>query len=278
MVTIDSQVHTYERDHPDRPWAGFLHGPKEVTGDDMVAAMDKVGVDGALLVSPYAMYRFDASYALEVYEKHPTRFGLIRPFDPTSKTIEDDIARWADTSGVVGARLMLARVEADAEDPGINRILQAGAKEGLPINILAWGRLDVLSELVRRNPDPQIVVDHLGLQQPFEPPAPEQPFQDLQDVLALAAFDNVAIKISGACTLSHEEFPYHDIWPSLNEVFEAFGLERCLWGTDWTRAINLLNYEQGVEAFRISDHLSDDERIKLMGGNLERIYNWSPKK
>ena len=171
MVTIDSQVHTYERDHPDRPWAGFLHGPKEVTGDDMVAAMDKVGVDGALLVSPYAMYRFDASYALEVYEKLPTRFGLIRPFDPTSKTIEDDIARWADTSGVVGARLMLARVEADAEDPGINRILQAGAKEGLPINILAWGRLDVLSELVRRNPDPQIVVDHLGLQQPFEPPA-----------------------------------------------------------------------------------------------------------
>ena len=55
MATIDSQVHTYERDHPDRPWAGFLHGPKEVTGDDMVAAMDKVGVDGALLVSPYAM-------------------------------------------------------------------------------------------------------------------------------------------------------------------------------------------------------------------------------
>ena len=75
MATIDSQVHTYERDHPDRPWAGFLHGPKEVTGDDMVAAMDKVGVDGALLVSPYAMYRFDASYALEVYEKHHTRFG-----------------------------------------------------------------------------------------------------------------------------------------------------------------------------------------------------------
>ena len=51
---IDSQVHAYERDRPERPWAGTLTGPDEVTGDDMVAAMDAVGVDGALLVSPYS--------------------------------------------------------------------------------------------------------------------------------------------------------------------------------------------------------------------------------
>ena len=63
MLTIDAQVHAYERNHPGRPWAAVLHGPAEVTGDDMVAAMDSVGVDGALLVSPYAMYKFDGSYA-----------------------------------------------------------------------------------------------------------------------------------------------------------------------------------------------------------------------
>ena len=67
--TIDSQVHAYERDSPERPWQGFLDGPDEVTGDDMVAAMDAVGVDGALLVSPYSMYRFDPSYALEVHRE-----------------------------------------------------------------------------------------------------------------------------------------------------------------------------------------------------------------
>ena len=71
MSTIDSQFHAYERNHPGRPWLGFLHGPAEVTGDDMVAAMDDVGVDGALLVSPFAVYRHDASYAFEVYAKHP---------------------------------------------------------------------------------------------------------------------------------------------------------------------------------------------------------------
>ena len=38
-TTIDSQVHAYERNSPERRWAGFLQGPDEVTGDDMVAAM-----------------------------------------------------------------------------------------------------------------------------------------------------------------------------------------------------------------------------------------------
>ena len=40
MWIFDSQVHAYERNHPGRPWVGTLHGPAEVTGDQMVAAMD----------------------------------------------------------------------------------------------------------------------------------------------------------------------------------------------------------------------------------------------
>ena len=75
MAIIDAQVHCYERDRPERPWTAVLVGPPEVTGDDMVEEMDAVGVDGAILVSPYTMYRFDASYAQEVHAKYPGRFG-----------------------------------------------------------------------------------------------------------------------------------------------------------------------------------------------------------
>jgi hypothetical protein len=46
MLTIDAQVHAYEHNHPGRPWVGTLTGPAEVTGEQMVAAMDAVGVDG----------------------------------------------------------------------------------------------------------------------------------------------------------------------------------------------------------------------------------------
>jgi hypothetical protein len=46
MPILDSQVHAYECNHPGRRWIGTLYGPPEVTGDQMVAAMDAVGIDG----------------------------------------------------------------------------------------------------------------------------------------------------------------------------------------------------------------------------------------
>jgi len=274
--TIDSQVHAYERNRPERPWIGFLQGPDEVTGDDMVTAMDAVGVDGALLVSPFSMYRYDASYVLEVYASHPDRFGLIKPFDPQSEAVADEVAEWARTPGVVGARIMLTAQPFEADDPGLNHILAAGAQAGIPVNIMCSGKLPLLLELARRHPDTQVVVDHVGLVQPPEPPAPPEPFADLANVISLAACGNVAIKISGAGTLSHQPFPYPDIWEPLGRVFDAFGFDRCMWSTDWTRAVALLTYEQGVEAFRVTDQLSDSERSALMGGTLEKIYKWSP--
>jgi len=274
--TIDVQVHAYEKNTPSRPWAGFLQGPDEVTGDDMVAAMDKVGVDGALLISPFSLYQYDASYALAVYAQHPNRFGVIRPINAQSDTVADDFAAWAATKGVVGARIMLTAQEYQADDAGLNQILAAGAKAGIPVNVMASGKLPLLLELARRNPNSQIVIDHVGIVQPFLPPVPENPCADLDNVLALAACDNVSIKISGAGTLSHQPYPYADIWEPLGKVFQAFGFDRCMWGTDWTRAVELLNYEQGVEAFRVTDQLSDLERTTLMGGSLMKIYKWSP--
>jgi L-fuconolactonase len=277
MPTIDAQVHAYERDHPGRPWAGHLAGPPEVTGDQMVAAMDAVGVDGAILVSPFSLYRYDASYALEVYAKHPGRFALVKPVDPSDPAVAETIAAWAATPGTVGIRIMMNRdVSPDPADPGLNRVLAAAARHSLPVNLLAWGRLQQAGALAARNPDTQLVIDHLGLQQPFEPPPPAQPFADLPEVLTLAAHPNIAIKITGAGTLSHEPFPYRDIWEPLGRIFDAFGLDRCLWGTDWTRAVGLLTYEQGVEAFRVTDRLSAGDRAALMGGTLTRIYNWAP--
>src|SRR5690606_30904601 len=122
-------------------------------------------------------------------------------------------------------------------DAGIARVLAAAAKNNLPVNLLAWGRLDQAREMAARHPDTVLVIDHLGLQQPFEPPALEQPWADLPKVLELAAMPNVAIKISGACTLSKGTYPYDDIWASLGRILDAFGLDRCMWGTDWTRAV-----------------------------------------
>jgi L-fuconolactonase len=279
MATIDAQVHAYERNHPGRPWAAVLHGPPEVTGDQMVAAMDAVGVDGAVLVSAFTMYRYDASYAISVRKAHPGRFAMVKPVDPTDPGVAETIADWAGTDCAVGIRIMMrGDVSTDAADPGLNRVLAAAGRHALPVNLLAYGRLQQVSLLAARNPDTKLVIDHLGLPQPFQPPAPAQPFADLPALLGLAAHDNVVVKITGACTLSHQPFPYRDIWDPLSRIFDAFGFDRCLWGTDWTRAVGVLTYKQGVEAFRITNRLSDSDRATLMGGTLARVYGWSPSK
>ena len=101
---------------------------------------------------------------------------------------------------------------------------------------------------------------------------------DLPKVLELAKRPNAVIKVSGACTLSREPYPFPDIWDPLARVFDAWRLDRCLWGTDWTRAFAVVNYEQAVEPFLKTDRLSDTERTTLMGGACAKAYGWSPKK
>ena len=57
-MIIDSQIHAYAANTPDRPWGKMPYWPlAHVDGDEMVAAMDKVGVDGAIFVSPCARGR-----------------------------------------------------------------------------------------------------------------------------------------------------------------------------------------------------------------------------
>jgi predicted TIM-barrel fold metal-dependent hydrolase len=280
MLTIDAQVHVYERNHPGRPWHGVLAGPPEVTGDRMVAEMDAAGVDGAILVSAFTMYRYDASYALQVHQRHTGRFALVKPVDPADPAVADVIADWQRTPGAVAVRMLLVRsgLPSDPADPGLNRVLAAAARLSLPVNLHIAGRIDQGIELIRRNPDTQIIVDHLGLVQPHEPPVPAEPWAELPKVLTLAAHQNVAMKITGACTLSREPYPYDDIWDPVCRMIDAFGIDRCLWGTDWTRAVSLLSFKQGVDAFRATGRISDTDKAKLMGANTARLYGWAPQR
>lgn len=274
---IDCQVHAYEPNTPARPWHTVPNWPEHVTGDEMVEAMDAVGVDGAILVSAFSLYQYDASYAIDVQRAHPGKFGLVKPLDPDDPATADVVADWKATAGTVGVRIMMTHgAEPGAEHEGLDRIAHEAARHGFPINLLCWGKLDDGMALIDRNPNTRFVLDHIGLLQPRERPAPPEPWADVPKVLELAKRDNAAIKISGAGTLSHEPYPYPDIWDPLARIFDAWGIDRCLWGTDWTRAATVLSYKEGVEPFRLTDRLSDDERAMLMGGACARFYDWAP--
>lgn len=279
MVTIDSQVHAYEANTSHRPWHKTPNWPDHVTGDEMVVAMDRVGVDGAIFVSPFTMYQYDDSYAVEVQRAHPGRFALVKPVDPDNQEVSDVIAEWKKIPGAVGIRIMMTPdTGIDEKHPGLDRILHAAVLHDFPVNMLCRGNLGTAMKLIDRHSNTRFIIDHLGLTQPHTPPPLEQPWKDLPQVLELANRPNVAIKISGVCTLSREKYPFPDIWDPLARVFDAWGFDRCLWGTDWTRAFVLVNYEQAVEPFRLTERLNDNERSMLMGGACAKIYGWLPQK
>src|SRR5262249_50232674 len=153
-----------------RPWHMVPNWPAHVTGDEMIAAMDKVGVDGAIFISAFSLYRYDASYAVEVQKAHPDRLAIVKPVDPDDPAVADVIADWKRTPGAVGIRIMLQKESVRApDDPGFDRILRAAAKLDLPVNMLFWGNVDAGTAVIDRHPDTRFIVDHLAILQPRTP-------------------------------------------------------------------------------------------------------------
>jgi L-fuconolactonase len=278
MPIVDAQVHVWERDHPDRPWAGAGHGPAEVTGEATAAMMDRFGVDGAILVSPWSVYRFDPAYALEVAARYPTRFAVVAPVDPHRLDVRDFVREWHATPHAVGLRLM---VLSDADLAGLrlghyDALLQAVQDFDVPLCVGGFDQFEQIAAVARRFPELRIVLDHLGLTQPSRLPDERSPFDDLPRLLSLASLPNVALKVTGAPTLSGETYPFRDMWPPLHQLVTAFGLDRMMWGTDWTRTTDILSFEEGIRCFRDSGELAAAELALLMGGTACEIFHWSP--
>src|SRR5919109_2016228 len=201
---IDSQVHAYAANTPQRPWSRVPNWPAHVTGDEMVAAMDQVGVDGAIAVSPFSMYQYDGSYAVSVQQAHPDKFALVKPVNPDDPAVADVIADWKKTPGTVGIRIILTKEAGrDPNDPGLDRILRAAVRHDFPVNMLCWGNVDAGAALIDRHPDTRFIIDHLAIMQPRRPAdRAAQPWADLPKVLDLPRRPSAVIKVSGACTLS----------------------------------------------------------------------------
>ncbi|HJU17379.1 MAG TPA: amidohydrolase family protein [Stellaceae bacterium] len=86
---------------------------------------------------------------------------------------------------------MRDNVSTDPADPAINRVLAMAAQHSLPVNLACTGCLGQAGQLAARNPNTRLVIDHLGLPRPQEPPSPAEAFADLPKLLALAAQDNI---------------------------------------------------------------------------------------
>src|SRR6266700_3655002 len=135
-------------------------------------------------------------------------------------------------------------------------------KEGLPVGLLAGGHMAALGAIAERHPGLKLHIDHHGRGGGGGAGTDDAAFANLAEMLAVAKYPNVAVKLSGAPSYSSQPYPYRNIHKYIRQIFDAFGPQRCFWGTDITRMP--CSYRQCVTMFT-------EELPWLKGRDLERV-------
>ena len=282
MNIIDAQVHCWDRPSKEFPWdvelstrlpsavqTQFAERPVPVS--DLVAMMNAVGVDGALLTSP-TVYGTDHSYAFAAAAAYPGRFGIVAPLYPSTPDVEARIREFRDRPYAVAIRVVVLQSWDDEPLTGerFAKIFRAAERTGLPVCVSTPTRIPELAEVAKRYPELTMVLDHLLLNLKTD----VLPLTRLPDVLGLSVFENIAVKCTGVPRFTEEPYPFNDLWPVIDQLINAFGIERLMWGSDVTQHIHNHPYCEMVDYVRRTDRLSKTDKELLLGQNLRRTL-WS---
>ncbi|MBW3669732.1 MAG: amidohydrolase [Actinobacteria bacterium] len=274
MQIIDAQIHPVA---PAMPWSeSFTPEQAAEAGTQLaLAAMNAVGVDAALVNWTFADVQ---SYVTRV----PDRFGGVPfagPLVPMEGTADEFVADVARTPGMVGVRTALAhpidrgRIE-HFRSGGFTPFFEAAARHDVPVFVLAHGHLPELHETLATYDSVRFVIDHVGLYSPPANPLTPALFDDVPHVLALAEFPNVAVKFTGVPSLSAEPYPFADVWPFAHKLLDAFGVDRLMWGSDFTRCAPLHTYREAVDFLRLTNEVSESDKEALFSATLRRWVGW----
>jgi L-fuconolactonase len=277
MEVVDSQVHVTRPSDGLDDGVAQRPGVQHVSGPEMREAMDEAGVDAGLIVTSVAGW--DNSYPLEVAHRTPERFRVVGRVDHTLPDVEDRIERFAADPAAIGLRVVIGDdvMAEHARSDGFDAYFRAAVRCALPVCIIGARYLDAVVALIERHDTTQFVLDHFGVGGVV---LGYTTWDDLHldarvpQVLGLAARDNVAVKLSGGPSLSHESAPFLDLWPLVDRYLDAFGPDRLMWGSDWTRVHNA-SYREGVDWVRESGRLAPDVADAVFGGSLRRVFAWS---
>jgi predicted TIM-barrel fold metal-dependent hydrolase len=274
---VDSQVHLWKAESPDWPW---VPGRKPqllepFTIERLVPLMDEAGVDRAVIVPPsWPGDRND--YGLEAARRYPDRFAVMGRISlQKPEQYAPLLPKWREQPGMLGVRLTFIREQ--------SALLAAGAadwfwpvaeKAGLPVMFLAPGNIAKFAPIAERHPALTLIIDHMSLMQET---AQEGKIREaIGEVVKLAKYPNVSVKLSSAPTYSFEPYPWRDMNEPIKRCFDAYGPQRCYWGTDLTNAFAKSTYHQRITHFTEElPFLSEDDKNWVMGRAILQRLNWT---
>lgn len=238
MLIVDAQVHVWAADHPDRPWPRPLMAPQRaepLLPDELLVEMEQAGVDATVLVPPiWEGGRNDI--ALQAAQARPDRFAVMGRIDQMDPATAKLFPRWLEQPGMLGIRLAFGHADLwPLLSAGhFNWIWTAAEKAGIPLMVLVPHLLvPEIDKVAERHPGLKIVMDHLSVPSGLKDAAA---FRDIDQVYAIAKRPNVAAKVSALPSYSTDRYPYPSLHPYIRRAYDAFGPQRCFWGTDISRS------------------------------------------
>jgi L-fuconolactonase len=273
-VIIDTHLHVWELHSERYPWQP-LAGVAPDYGwpvENQIEVMDQSGIDKGVLVQP-SMYSFDNRYILDCAWRYPERFRLIGLVDPRADTVESSMESLAE-QGVRGLRLgpMLRPDIPWYGDRQADRVWKKAAELDMIITLLVTpDQVAPATEAIKRFPGVRVVVDHLARPDKADDPGGSQ----FEDLLALVRFEQVYVKVSALGFMSHESYPHRDMLDLVRRVFDAFGPERLMWGTDTPMSQDPTTVPDALRLIDIAlPDSSPDDRMQIKGGTAARLFGW----
>jgi predicted TIM-barrel fold metal-dependent hydrolase len=187
--------------------------------------MKTYGVTHALLVQPNSGYGGDNSCMLDAIRRHRDVFKGVAIAD-----LDADIAalRALKDQGIVGIALN-PTFHGNEYYAGARGLFGRLAELGMFVQLQVehdqlWMFVPWIEDIPVR-----VLIDHCG--RPTAGAGLGQP--GFGDLLRLADTGRVYVKISGYAKIARTPYPFEDAWPFVRALVDAFGLERCMWASDW---------------------------------------------
>jgi predicted TIM-barrel fold metal-dependent hydrolase len=273
---VDAQVHLWKASGPDYPWnkGAKPQLPEPMTYERVLPLMDEAGVRRVVIVPPGL--NDVNTYALEAALRYPDRFavmGRIPLEDPKSAAL---LPAWKKQGNMLGLRLTF-NTPATLKwlsDGTADWVWPAAEKNGLPIMFLAFGNVHLFGPIAQRHPGLPLIIDHLGVNAAVAKEG--KMAEKIGDAVALAKYPNVSIKMSNLVNSSLEPYPFRDLDVPLKRVYDAFGPQRCHWGTDLTNNMHRATYQQRITHFTEElRFLSEDDKDWIMGRSIRQKIRWT---
>jgi predicted TIM-barrel fold metal-dependent hydrolase len=275
-MIVDAQIHLWKANTPDRPWQPnrVAQLPEPFTIEKLLPMMDEAGVDRVVIVPPgWEGDRND--YGLEAVRRYPGRFAVMGriPLDDP-KTAAPLLPDWKKQHGMVGIRVTFHPPQWPwLTDGTADWFWPQAEKYGIPV-MFYGAAMAHFARIAERHPGLQMIADHLGVTGDLVKAG--KLTEAVGETAALARYPNVSVKLSSTPKYSSESYPFRDMTVHVRRLFDAFGPQRCYWGTDLTNSYDKATYRQRITQFTETlDFLSPSDKDWVMGRAILARLGWN---